>query len=252
MNPSPSPAPLVSVVIPAYKARWLLQALESVRRQTHRPLEIVVCDDSAAGYVQTAVEAFAARVDFPVRYSRNPTRLWEVRSTARAISLAEGEYIKFLHDDDVLHEDCIATLLESFERVPGLALATARRRLIDEAGMPLPDELPTAFPANHDVCIDGRDLIDFFGDHTLNFLGEPSVPRCWRWASSWPHSTVPTLPGWPTSPCTSSCCIRARWRSVRARWSTSVFRATSSASADGIAPVSPRTGTRHSVRRCAI
>ncbi len=180
MNPSPSPAPLVSVVIPAYKARWLLQALESVRRQTHRPLEIVVCDDSAAGYVQTAVEAFAARVDFPVRYSRNPTRLWEVRSTARAISLAEGEYIKFLHDDDVLHEDCIATLLESFERVPGLALATTRRRLIDEAGMPLPDELPTAFPANHDVCIDGRDLIDFFGDHTLNFLGEPSVALCRR------------------------------------------------------------------------
>lgn len=179
-NLAPSPRPLVSVVIPAYKARWLLQALESVRRQTHRPLEIVVCDDSSAAYVQTAVEAFAARVDFPVRYSRNPTRLWEMGSTARAIGLAEGEYIKFLHDDDVLHEDCIATLLESFERVPGLALATTRRRLIDETGQPLPDELPTAFPANHDVCIDGRDLIDFFGDHTLNFLGEPSVALCRR------------------------------------------------------------------------
>ncbi len=180
MNSAPSSAPLVSVVIPAYKARWLLHALESVRRQTHRPLEIVVCDDSPADYVRTAVAAFAARVDFPVRYSRNPTRMWEVRSTARAISLAEGEYIKFLHDDDMLHEDCIATLLGSFERVPGLALATTRRRLIDEAGMLLPDELPTAFPANHDLRIDGRDLIDFFGDHTLNFLGEPSVALCRR------------------------------------------------------------------------
>ena len=49
MNPLPSTAPLVSVVIPAYKARWLPQALESVRRQTHRPLEVVVCDDSATG-----------------------------------------------------------------------------------------------------------------------------------------------------------------------------------------------------------
>ncbi len=180
MNPPPSTAPLVSVVIPAYKARWLPQALESVRRQTHRPLEVVVCDDSATGHVQAAVEAFAARADFPVRYARNPERLWEMRSTARAIGLAEGEYIKFLHDDDVLHEDCIATLLESFAQVPGLALATARRRLVDEAGMPLPDELPTAFPADHDVCIDGRDLIDFFADHTLNFLGEPSVALCRR------------------------------------------------------------------------
>ncbi|WP_433851603.1 glycosyltransferase [Stenotrophomonas nitritireducens] len=180
MNSPPSSPPLVSVVMPAYKARWLPQALESVRRQTHRPLELVVCDDSPAGHVQAVVEAFAAQVDFPVRYSRNPGRLWEVRSTARAIGLAEGEYVKFLHDDDVLHDDCVATLLESFERVPGLALATSRRRLVDESGMPLPDELPSAFPATHDVWLDGHDLIGFFCDHTLNFLGEPSVALCRR------------------------------------------------------------------------
>ena len=77
-------APLVSVVMPAYKATWLAQALESVRRQTHRPLELVVCDDSTDDRIQVLVEAFAATAGFPVHYSRNPTRLWETRSTARA------------------------------------------------------------------------------------------------------------------------------------------------------------------------
>ena len=51
--------PLVSVVMPAYKATWLPQALESVRRQTYRPLELVVCDDSRDGRIQAIVEAFA-------------------------------------------------------------------------------------------------------------------------------------------------------------------------------------------------
>ena len=114
--------PLVSVVMPAYKATWLPQALESVRRQTYRPLELVVCDDSGDGRIQAIVEAFAAGAGFPVRYSRNPSRLWETRSTARAISMSAGEYIKFLHDDDVLHDGCIAALVEAFARAPQAAL----------------------------------------------------------------------------------------------------------------------------------
>ncbi|WP_372013736.1 glycosyltransferase [Pseudoxanthomonas sp. 10H] len=167
-------APLVSVVIPAYKATWLAQALESVRRQTHRPLELVVCDDSRDGRIQALVEAFAATAGFPVHYSRNPSRLWETRSTARAIALASGEYIKFLHDDDVLHDGCIAALVDAFARAPSAVLATARRRLVDEAGTPLADTPATAFPTR-DLLLDGHDVVDFLADRTLNFLGEPSA-----------------------------------------------------------------------------
>lgn len=180
MTNAPSPRPLVSVVMPAYKATYLKQALESVRRQTYRPLELVVCDDSPGDRVQAIVEAFAAQAGFAVRYSRNPSRLGETRSTARAIGLASGEFIKFLHDDDALHYDCVATLVEAFERVPGLALAAARRRLVDEASNLLPDQLATAFPVREDVLIDGRDLIDFLADRTVNFLGEPSSVMCRR------------------------------------------------------------------------
>lgn len=175
-----SGAPLVSVVMPAWKPRYLPQALESVRQQTHRPLELIVCDDAPQGRVQQLVEAFAAQADFPVRYSRNPERLWETRSTARGVAMAQGEFIKLLHDDDVLHPDCIATLLDAFARVPGLALASSRRRLVDEAGTPLPDELATAFPTRGDLLMDGHDLIDFLADYTLNFIGEPSAVLCRR------------------------------------------------------------------------
>lgn len=172
-------APLVSVVMPAYKATWLPQALESVRRQSHRPLELVVCDDSRDGRIQALVEAFARDADFPVHYARNPSRLWETRSTARAVSIARGEFVKFLHDDDVLQDDCIAALLDAFRQAPEATLATSRRRLVDEAGDPLADTPSTAFPMR-DVLIDGHGLVDFLADHTVNFLGEPSAAMCRR------------------------------------------------------------------------
>ena len=173
-------AGLVSVVMPAYKPRFLLQALDSVAAQTHRPLELVVCDDSSDGRIEAMIAGFAARVDFPVRYARNGERLWETRSTARAVAMARGEFVKFLHDDDVLEPDCIAALLAALRAAPRATLAAARRRLVDEHGRPLADELATAFPTQEDVRIDGDDLVAFLADHTVNFIGEPSAVLCRR------------------------------------------------------------------------
>lgn len=180
MSPNHPATPLVSVVIPAYKPTWLRQALQSVQAQTWRALEVVVCDDSREGKVLAIVEAFAATVDFPVHYSRNPQRLWETRSTARAIGLASGEYIKFLHDDDRLHPDCIASMVEAFAKVPEAALVASRRRLVNEAGGAMPDGFANAFPRERDLVIDGADLVDYIAHQTRNFIGEPSAVMCRR------------------------------------------------------------------------
>lgn len=173
-------APLVSVVMPAYKARYLAQALASVKAQTHRPLELVVCDDSRTSQIEAMVQAFGAEVDFNVLYQRNETRLWETRSTARGIGFASGVYIKFLHDDDVLHPECIASLVNAMESSPDIALAAARRRTIDPEGAPRPFELQTCYPFNGDVCVEGASLTSFLADYTLNFIGEPSAVLCRR------------------------------------------------------------------------
>ncbi|MCY1332465.1 mycofactocin system glycosyltransferase [compost metagenome] len=172
--------PLVSIVMPAYKGVYLEEALDSILRQTYRPLELVVCDDCRGDEVQKLVEAFRAQADFPVIYQHNETRLWETRSAARGIALASGDYVKFLHDDDRLHPDCIQTLVEVMQDDPGIALASSRRRRIDEDGNPLPDILATAYPFREDVVVNGEQLISFFADYTINFIGEPSTVLCRR------------------------------------------------------------------------
>ncbi|NIK00705.1 GT2 family glycosyltransferase/glycosyltransferase involved in cell wall biosynthesis [Xanthomonas arboricola] len=168
-----SPA-LVSIVMPTYKPRYFAQALDSVLTQTYPALELVICDDNADGAIEAALASRLADAPFPIRYHRNTPRLGELVSTIKGIGLAQGEYIKFLHDDDVLEPDCIAQLVESIERNPGTAMASSRRVRIDDDGQPLPDILATCFPFDEDVLIDGPELVSFLADHTINFIGEPS------------------------------------------------------------------------------
>ncbi|WP_312909867.1 glycosyltransferase [Stutzerimonas nitrititolerans] len=173
-------APLVSVVMPAYKSLYLTEALESILHQTYRPIELIVCDDARNDEIARAIEAFRSQADFPICYQHNDKRLWEMRSTARGVSLARGRYVKFLHDDDVLQPDCIASLVAVMEADPSVTLASSQRRRIDEEGNPLPDILATVYPFVGDTLIDGGDLISFFTDHTVNFIGEPSTVLCRR------------------------------------------------------------------------
>ena len=180
MNQATRPAPLVSIVIPAYRADHLDEALNSVLQQTYRPLELVIGDDSRGSDVQALVDAFAEQADFPIRYLRNAPSLGELRNTAQGIARASGHYIKFLHDDDRLHPDCIGDLVAVMEAHPTLTLATSRRTRIDEFGTPLPDVLATAFPFEQDVVIHGGELVSFLAEKLINFIGEPSTALCRR------------------------------------------------------------------------
>lgn len=180
MESSTAVGPLVSVVMPAYKTMYLGPALESLQRQTYRSLELVVCDDCRDDSVEQAVARFASTVDFPVIYSHNESRLYETRSAARAIAMASGRYVKFLHDDDELRDDCIERLVAAMEAHPEVALASSRRALINDAGNPLPDTLATAYLFAGDVIVDGRQLTAFLAQHTINFIGEPSTVMCRR------------------------------------------------------------------------
>ncbi|MCC8471076.1 glycosyltransferase [Xanthomonas phaseoli] len=171
---------LVSIVMPTYKPRYFAQALDSVLAQTYPALELVICDDNADGAIEAALASSLADAPFPIRYHRNAPRLGELVSTIKGMGLAQGEYVKFLHDDDVLQPDCVAQLVEAIERNPGTAMASSRRVRIDDDGQPLPDILATCFPFADDVLIDGPELVSFLADHTINFIGEPSCVLCRR------------------------------------------------------------------------
>ncbi len=93
---------LVSVVIPAYRARaYLSEALFSVREQTYGNWEILVVDDCSPEQCVDIVDIFRNLVpDHAVRFIRHETnmRLGGARNTG--IFSASGEWVAFLDHDD--------------------------------------------------------------------------------------------------------------------------------------------------------
>jgi glycosyltransferase involved in cell wall biosynthesis len=165
--------PLVSILIPAYNARFFAACLDSALAQTYDDIEIVICDDSAGPEIEAMARARASR--FPVRYERNQTRLQPRGNFTRCFERARGEFVKFLCDDDLLAPACVASLLDSFRRAPDIALATSRRRRIDESGRALRDQPATVPMVAEDAVIAGPTVANAMIMAGLNTVGEPST-----------------------------------------------------------------------------
>lgn len=170
--------PLVSVVMPAYKHKYIDQALDSLLAQTYSNIEVIICDDSADDKIQTLLTEKYQSVRFNINYSKNEKRLWGFGSVERGVELASGEYIKILHDDDVLAPSCISELVAALELHPTVTLATSKRQKIDEHSQFMVDDLYTSNPFGGSVLVKGSELVSFLADHTINFIGEPSCVLC--------------------------------------------------------------------------
>jgi glycosyltransferase involved in cell wall biosynthesis len=164
--------PLVSVLIPAYHERFFGEALASALAQTWPALEVVVCDDSAGGEIERIAQAPG---DARVRYVRNPERLGFGRNFSRCLELAQGEFVKFLNDDDRLRPRCVETLANVMRANPGVRLATSRRIVIDAQGRQASDILATTPVSHVSALMLGRELGDFMLANGANFVGEPST-----------------------------------------------------------------------------
>ena len=172
-NRQPIGRPLVSIVIPAYHARFFRASLSSALAQTYDELEILVCDDSGGDEIATIVRDCDARRR--VRYVRNATRLRSRENYRQGFVAARGEYVKFLNDDDALEPACVERLLETFRHAPDVVLATSYRRRIDSHDNVLPDQPATAPIVDADTLIAGVSLANAMLMGGLNIVGEPST-----------------------------------------------------------------------------
>jgi glycosyltransferase involved in cell wall biosynthesis len=88
----------ISICIPAYKRPENVQRLlRSIAIQTYGDYEIIVTDDSPDDSVKGIIDSFP---ELPLQYIKNPKSLGTPANWNYAISLARGEWIKIMHDDD--------------------------------------------------------------------------------------------------------------------------------------------------------
>jgi glucosyl-dolichyl phosphate glucuronosyltransferase len=109
----PAPAPTVSVVICTWTgARWheLLEAVESVGRQSHRPLETIVVVDHDPALLAWARAELPSVVVTPNLEARG---LSGARNSG--LGLAQGDVVAFLDDDAAAAPDWLALLVREYE-----------------------------------------------------------------------------------------------------------------------------------------
>ena len=122
--------PLVSVCIPTYNAEdFIAESIESALAQTYRSIEIIISDDRSSDRTIEIIKSLQQETSIPIglfvhdRYGIGGN--WNF-----CINQAEGKYIKFLFQDDLLKPDCIAKLVELAEQDDEIGLVFSRRNVI--------------------------------------------------------------------------------------------------------------------------
>jgi len=172
--PVSSTAPLVSILIPAYRADWFKLAMQSAQKQTYRNIEIIVSDDSPDGRIG-AVTQEAIVSDNRVLYYRNDPPKGGLGNYLQLFTLAKGEYVKFLNDDDTLAETCVERMVDAFNVHPGVTLVTSQRKCVDAEGNELPATLASRALSQIDAELEGGECANTLVRSGINFIGEPTT-----------------------------------------------------------------------------
>lgn len=127
-------SPLVSVVMPAFKAAYLEATLETILSQSFRDFELIIVDDASPDDLRSIVERHP---DPRLRYQRNSTNIGSrslVENWNLCLSLARGRYFVLASDDDLYHPDYLTSILALAERHPNCGVFHSRVSIIDGQG----------------------------------------------------------------------------------------------------------------------
>lgn len=125
-------APSVSVVIPSYNRREMVERLVASVLDSEYPrsrLEVIVVDDGSDEDYAGVGSAYEA-----VRLIRNEQERYLAEARNIGAREATGQYLFFVDDDNVLAEDTIAILVDHLEQHPNVGVAGPAMYYFDQPG----------------------------------------------------------------------------------------------------------------------
>lgn len=134
---------LVTIAIPAYKDKWLAEAIESALNQDYEDIELIIVDDHSPYGLEKIVVPYLN--DKRVRYYYNEKNLGKesiVLNWNRCLELAQGEFFVLLCDDDILKPNFVSTLLSLTEKYPDCNVFHGRKASLDDLTGEIVEEKP--------------------------------------------------------------------------------------------------------------
>lgn len=155
-----------SFVLPAYKARFLKEAIDSILKQTYHDFELIIVNDASPEDLDSIVSSYS---DERIRYYRNEKNIGGrdlVEQWNHSISYASGEYIILASDDDVYSLEYLECMNEMVDKYPEANVLRPRIKRVDRDGKIL--------------------LLDGFVNECLS-----KVEYLYVWTSRWIGSGIP-------------------------------------------------------------
>jgi glycosyltransferase involved in cell wall biosynthesis len=123
--------PAVTIAIPTYNGqKYLEETLESAIRQSYPFCQILVVDDGSTDDTLNIVNDFAIKFD-NIRVVRNKENLGIVPNWNRCLELAETDWVKILHQDDLLEPNCVEEMMYAVIKA-NVSMAICNRDFIIE------------------------------------------------------------------------------------------------------------------------
>jgi len=152
---------LVSVVLCTFNGeRFISEQLESICKQTHANLEIIIFDDASTDGTIRILEQYASR-DSRIRLSRNERNLGFNLNFNEACKVTKGEYVAISDHDDIWELNKIEVMLKRIAADPSIMLVHCRSARFEEFGK---FHLKSHRYVNYEA---GRDVRNFF---LVNFI----------------------------------------------------------------------------------
>ena len=124
----------VSFILPAYKAKFLSLAIDSILSQSYGNFELIIVDDHSPEDIKGIVDRYN---DDRITYYRNAVNIGGkslVQQWNHCIEFASGDYLVLAADDDVYEPDFLKEMISLVQKHPKVDVLRARVKEIDEEG----------------------------------------------------------------------------------------------------------------------
>jgi len=126
--------PCISIIMPTYNSNidWLIEAIESVRKQIYPHWELCIADDASTDNAVKRILRQYEQSDSRIKVIYRSQNGHISAASNSALQLATGEWIALLDHDDLLSEHALFWVVDSLQNNPNIQLIYSDEDKIDE------------------------------------------------------------------------------------------------------------------------
>lgn len=177
-----------SFVMPAYKANYLRQAIDSILSQSYTEFELIIVNDASPEDLDSIVNSYS---DPRIRYYKNVENIGGrslVEQWNYCMTLCDTDYIILASDDDVYSSEYLIKMHELVIKYPTANVFRPRVQIIDEANNVVKVEgylqektslIEYIYMYHHKYIFSGIPYYIFRRDALIRMHGFVDLPLAW-------------------------------------------------------------------------